>query len=116
MLKDKQLINKVHDGRICVRFEVLLTFGDGLTYPLQYQRQRGVTKEWLDTWTLSLDVPRTLAKDTEVFRIMYSMPRSGLPLTLVAATGMKHLQYELQEEVAQKNVAMFEIGNMTEGM
>ena len=59
---------------------------------------------------------RTRDKDTEVYNFNYIMPRSNLPLELIAATGLKYFQLYIKEEIQLKSNLDFELGEILKGM
>ena len=112
MLTFKDLQNKVYyRGRECVRFEC--------TVPMNEERQVLATFKRMNNpneWNLQIVFDRTRDKVSEGSNFGYIMPRSGLPLELIAATGLKYFQLYLKEENQTKSNLDFELGRILEGM
>lgn len=51
-----------------------------------------------------------------VYEQIFSMPRKGMPLELVVATGLNGLRFVFQEEAAQKEMISYTIAEITKGM
>lgn len=114
MIKLKDLQNRVYNGRDCVRFEYAIMVGDKYVYA-QYRKGDNchITGE---EWNMQLVFGRTRDKDSDVYNFGYVMPKSGMPLELIAATGLKYLQLYIKQEVQMKSSLDFEIGRIVEGM
>lgn len=111
MIKLKDLQNKVYDGKICIRFEYEFVFNKKRVIAYFYK-----DVEDINTWSMQIVFGRTRDKDSEVYSFGYIMPRSGLPLELIAATGLKYFQLYIKEEVQAKSDLDFELGNILQGM
>ena len=64
--------------------------------------------------TIVLD--RTRDADSQVYSFDYIMPKSGLPIGLIAATGLKYFQLYLKEEIQTKSGYDFALGEILRGM
>lgn len=53
----------------------------------------------------------TLVIDYLVYNIPYEVPKVNMDLTMVAAFGLKHFQYELANELEKKSILNFSIGD-----
>lgn len=111
-LKD---LKKTYRGRFCTRFEYDIDLGDGniLTANFVKQEYPGAKE---NEWNMQLVIPRTRDKDSEVYNFGYAMPRSNLPLELIAASGIKYLQLYIKEEVQAKSNMDFVLGEILKGM
>ena len=112
MLKLKDLKNRVYNGRECVRFECNIM----MDKDSKQEIEAVFKKVALTEWRMQILIDGTRDKDTEVYNFRYIMPRSNLPLELIAATGLKYFQLYIKEEVQAKSNLDFELGNILQGM
>lgn len=115
MIRLKDLQNRVYSGKQCVRFDVAIPASDNKFVLAQFTRAQyeGAAD---NEWNMRLVLNRTRDKDSEVYNFGYIMPKSNLPLELIAATGLKYLQLYIKEEVQMKSNMDFAIGEITSGM
>lgn len=111
MLKLKDLQNRVYSGKICTRFECVVPI-DKEHWLLATFKRMNTSNEW----NMQIIIDRTRDKDSEVYNFGYVMPRDGLPLELIAATGLKYFQLYIKNEVQEKSNMDFELGNILQGM
>ena len=52
----------------------------------------------------------------QVYQIMFDVPKNSMDLTMVAAFGLRNIQYQLQQEIQMKSIIDFTIGDMTKDM
>lgn len=122
MLKLKDLQNRVYSGKECIRFECEIPYKKNYTLTARFERMKSIPEDTTHAtysgagWTLQIIISRTRDKDTEVYNFGYIMPRNGLPLELIAATGLKYFQLYIKEEVQAKSNLDFELGNILQGM
>ena len=112
MLSLRDLKNRVYSGKQCMRFECVLMAEDKPIIAA-FERKKSVES---NEWNMRVIIDRTRDKDSDVYNFGYIMPRSDLPLELIAATGLKYFQLYLREEVQTKSLMEFSIGEMLEGM
>ena len=112
MLKLKDLQNRVYSGKDCVRFECIVPVDKDHKILATFHK---VVNDQ-NTWNMQVIIDRTRDKDSEVYNFGYVMPRAGLPLELIAATGLKYFQLYLKEEIQAKSNLDFELGNILQGM
>lgn len=113
MLKLKDLENRVYKGKICVRFEVQVpTDNEGNSLYARFERMSSDENHW----NMNIVTKRTRDKDSEVYNFGYIMPKSNLPLELIAATGLRYFQLHLKEEIQDKSNLDFIIGDIVSGM
>lgn len=112
MLKLKDLYNRVYSGKTCVRFECEVQADKEHNIVAFFKRMRKDENEW----NMQIVIERTRDKDSEVYNFGYIMPKSNLPLELIAATGLKYFQLHIKEEVQFKTNLDFELGRIVEGM
>lgn len=111
MIKFKDLQNRVYSGNICTRFEHTVKIDKEHSILTTFKRMDNHNE-----WNMQIIIDRTRDKDSEVYNFGYIMPKSNLPLELIAATGLKYFQLYLKEEVQIKSNLDFEIGRIVEGM
>ena len=112
MLSLGDLKNRVYSGKQCMRFECMFMAEDKPIIAA-FERKKSVES---NEWNMRVIIDRTRDKDSDVYNFGYIMPRSDLPLELIAATGLKYFQLYLREEVQTKSLMEFSIGEMLEGM
>ena len=112
MIKFKDLQNKIYDDKECVRFEYEIKADEKHKIIATFRRLKSGSAEW----NMQVIFLRTRDKDSEVYNFGYVMPRSDLPLELIAATGLRYFQLYLKEEIQMKSNLDFEIGNIISGM
>lgn len=112
MLILSDLKNRVYSGKQCTRFEYNIMMDKD-------SKQEIVAvfkKVALTEWNMQIIFDRTRDKDSEVYNFGYIMPRDGLPLELIAATGLRYFQLYIKEEIQAKSNLDFELGNILQGM
>lgn len=114
MLTLKNLENRVYSGKQCIRFEYIIKLNNENKDQFIASFKRQLTNP--TEWTMQIVFDRTRDKDSEVYNFGYVMPRDGLPLELIAATGLKYFQLHIKEEVQAKSNLDFELGNILQGM
>lgn len=118
MLRMKNLLNRVYDGKRCIRFEVQIPVSDNHFQLAMFENVPNVVgdHDGSNVWQMRVIIDRDRDKDSDVYKFGYIMPKSGLPLELIAATGLKYFQLYLKNEVQQKSNMDFVLGTMLEGM
>lgn len=111
MLTLKDLENRVYRGKECVRFECVVRMDEEHWITATFKKQQNPCE-----WRMRIVFDRTSEKDSEVYTVGYIMPREGLPLELIAATGLRYFQYHIKDEVQMKSNLDFELGRILEGM
>ena len=112
MLTLKDLDNRVYSGKICTEFNYILK--DEKRKPkFRANFTRGQEE---NEWRMRIVLDRTRDADSQVYTFGYIMPRSNLPLELIAATGLKYFQLYLKEEVQTKIDYDFALGDVLKGM
>ena len=115
MIKLKDLQNRVYSDKDCMRFDYLIPVEDKEPILAVFTKKVQEGRE-LHTWNMKIVIDRTRDKDSEVYNFSYVMPRNGLPLELIAATGLRFFQLYLKEEVQTKSNLDFELGNILQSM
>lgn len=67
-------------------------------------------------WNMRVILPRTRDADSQVYIFCYQMPKDGLPVELVVATGLRYYQLYLQQEIQMKSNFDFVLGELLRGM
>lgn len=111
MIKLKNLQNRVYDGKECIKFECIIPMDKDHWLTAAFQKMQSPRE-----WKMQIIFDRTRDKDSEVYNFGYIMPRSGLPLELIAATGLKYFQLHIKEEIQTKSNLDFALGTILEGM
>lgn len=112
MIKFKDLQNKVYSGKLCTQFEYGILVDENKYVYAKFNRQVEKPTEW----NMQIIFGRTRDKDSEVYNFGYIMPRDGLPLELIAATGLKYFQLHLKQEVQMKSNLDLQLGEVLTGM
>ena len=115
MIKRKDLELHTNVGRQCVGFSYTLTNDKGKMLKAEFNAtdyHSGQPKEWF----MRIVFDRTRDADSQVYNFNYIMPRTGLPLELIAATGLRYFQLHIKEEVQFKSDLDFVLGSIVEGM
>lgn len=112
MIIIKELQNRIYSGKQCVGFDYIArNEKDEIQFEARF-RIGSATNEW----NMQIVFGRTRDKDSEVYNFGYIMPRSALPLELIAATGLKYYHLYLKEEIEQKVSYDFLLGEILKGM
>lgn len=112
MVTLKDLQNRIYSGKQCVGFDYIAKNEKGET---QFEARFRIGAE-KNEWEMQIIFGRTRDKDSEVYNFGYIMPKSGLPLELIAATGLKYFQLYLKEEIESKVSHDFLLGEILKGM
>lgn len=119
MLKLKELVNRVYDGKDCVRFEYeVLDVDRTATDPkrncfvARYQKSKEDSKQW----RMQVVLPRDRDCDSQVYTFDYVLPKEGMELVLIAAIGLKYFQMRIKEEIQQKSDWDFVLGALLKDM
>lgn len=111
MITFKDLKNKVYRDKMCTRFECEIVLKDKIAIA-NFDKCSGESP----SWNMQIVLGRTRDKDSDVYNFSYVMPREGLPLELIAATGLRFFQLYLKDEIQLKTEIEFEIGELVRGM
>lgn len=112
MIVLKDLQNRIYSGKQCIGFDYIVkNEKDEIQFEARFRA--GTEK---NEWVMRIVFDRTRDKDSEVYGFGYIMPRSGLPLELIAATGLKYFQLYLKEEISQKVSYDFLLGEILKDM
>lgn len=119
MIKRKELTNLRHDDERCLigfSYDVV----DKDRSPSDAERQC-FSADWVKgvdegVWNMRVVLPRDRDADSQVYNFCYQMPRDGLPVELIAATGLKYYQLYLKNEIQRKSNFDFVLGELLKDM
>ena len=111
MIEINDLHNKVFLDKKCIRFEYEFVVNDRMTVAYFDRNKDNEAR-----WNMQIVFGRTRDKDSEVYNFDYIMPRKGLPLALIAATGLKYFQLCIKQEVQEKSNIDFALGELLKDM
>lgn len=112
MITLKDLQNRIYSDKQCMGFDYIVKNEKDETQ-FEARFRAGAEK---NEWNVKIILDRTRDKDSDVYNFGYIMPKSGLPLELIAATGLKYYQLYLKEEIQQKVSYDFLLGEILKGM
>lgn len=107
---NNELINRKNepDTKICIGFEYELKIdrGDGTfnIIPVRFTR--------LDKTVWSVE----MVIGNQVYRVGYDIPHPNLDLAMVTAFGLRNIQYQIEQEVQEKSIIDFCIGDTIKEM
>ena len=104
-----ELINRKNnpDTKECIGFEYELLVDDGnnkITFPIRF------TRLGERTWSVEM------VFKSQVYQIMYDVPTPNMDLVMVAAFGLRNLQFEIEQEIQMKSIIDFSIGDVIKEM
>ena len=115
MIRQKELDMHTHAGRQCIGFSYTLQGEEGKMLKADFSAvdyHGGKPKEW----RMQIVLDRTRDADSQVYNFGYIMPKAGLTLELIAATGLKYFQLYIKEEVQMKSNIDMTLSPVLEGM
>lgn len=112
MIVLKELENRIYSGKQCIGFDYIVKNEKG---KVQFEARFRAGEE-NNEWKMQIVFDRTRDKDSEVYTFGYIMPRSNIPLALIAATGLKYFQLYLKGEIESKVSYDFLLGEILNGM
>lgn len=118
MIEIKELKNRVYEQKDCIAFDYELLDSDENKREKKVLMEARFKREKTDgkIWRLMVVFPRTEHADSQVYFVVFQMPKPNMDLRLVCATGLRFFQMKLKEEIQEKVIIDFEIGSVTEGM
>lgn len=113
MIALKELENRIYKDKQCIKFDYIVKDEKGKEmFEARFKRAENDEKEWI----LNVVLERTRDADSQVYSFKYILPRAGLTLELIAAIGLKYFQLYLKEEIQNKTIYDFAIGEVVKGM
>lgn len=110
MIKRSDIENRVYDNNICTRFYTKI-YVDGIE-KLEAKFSRMDAK----MWKMSIIFDRDRDADSQIYNFIYVIPTESMSLEKIAAFGLKFFQLKLKEEIQNKSMVDFAIGETLEGM
>lgn len=119
MIKLKELVNRVYEGKDCIRFEYnvidkakRLEDESRECFTALYRRSKKEPK----AWRMRVILPRDRDCDSQVYTFDYILPKDNMDLGLIAAIGLKYFQLKMKEEVQKKSGWDFLLGEIVKDM
>lgn len=116
MIKLKELVNRVYDGKDCIRFEYEVVQRDGekesSCFIARYWREKDVPVQW----SMQVVIPGNRDCDCQVYTFDYVLPREKMDLALIAAIGLRYFQLRLKEDIQKKTAWDFSLGEVLHDM
>lgn len=114
----KEIENRKYDGKEPVSFEYIIKELEG---PHGESQEMRVWFEKVNPEVYGLEPYRPTYKvftfiDSMVYEKIFQMPKSGMPLEMVVATGLNLLRFTFQKEVAYKEMLSYTIADIIKDM
>ena len=118
MIISKELINRrYNDSKECTGFEYDLTIEDSTGQKVKqtfyFERQDDLD---VKCWKVMTVVINKEFGELKPYNIEYMIPIKNMNLETVAATGLRHVQYLIQQELQYKSMIDFCIGDTINDM
>lgn len=118
MIVSKELINRrYNDSKECIGFEYDLTIEDSTGQKVKqtfyFERQDDLN---VKCWKVMTVVINKEFGELKPYNIEYMIPIKNMSLETVAATGLRHVQYLIQQELQYKSMIDFCIGDTINDM
>lgn len=105
-----ELINRKNDKEtnqpISFEYDLLVENETGNKTELPFRFNRLGDKTWLVEMVFGI----------QVYKVMFDVPKVNMDLVMVAAFGLRNIQYELRQEIEKKSIIDFTIGDETKDM
>lgn len=113
-ITSKDIINRRYDGKECI----------GFTYNLIVENEKGKLEELPcyyrklaeKYWEVTMITKKVNINELKAYNQEYTIPTNSITLEMIAAMGLKYIQYVLQEEIQMKSMIDFCIGDSISGM
>lgn len=118
MIVLKELVNRKHNSSgECIGFEYNLIIEDSTGQPVN-QTFYFNRKDDLDVkcWNIMTLVKKKEIGELKPYDVEYMMPARIIKLETIAATGLRHIQYLIQQELQYKSMIDFCIGDTINDM
>ena len=114
MIALNDLVKRVYRDKECIEFSYFVKDEKGETlFEAVYSKSLNGDGR---TWYARIILDRTRDADSQIYGLGYTMPKTGLPLALIAATGLKYFQLYLREEIDRKVQYDFALGEVLKDM
>ena len=105
-----ELINRKNDkvtgSPMSFEYDLLVEDEPGNKTELPFRFNRLGDKTWLVELVFGM----------QVYKVMFDVPKNSMDLTMVAAFGLRNIQYEIRQEIEKKSIIDFTIGDETKDM
>lgn len=98
--------NKETNQPMSFEYDLLVEDEPGNKTELPFRFNRLGDKTWLVELVVGM----------QVYKVMFDVPKNGMDLTMVAAFGLRNIQYEIRQEIEKKSIIDFTIGDETKDM
>lgn len=109
MITAKDIVLREYKDKECIAFTVLIKL-DEKHFAVRYENIYDNTWGFITTLT---DYAKHAAP--QVYAFKYTVPKSNMPLEMIAAIGLSYWQDSVMEEVQLKNELAFKINEMVNG-
>lgn len=113
MIELKDLKNREVKNNETIKFDYDLEFQTNdqgkLKIPFTFEK---VIESTGNEWKILVRLKPTQEKESQIYEFNYMLPKQNVQLVLVTATGLRLFQMILQEEIQDKSLIDFEIGNL----
>lgn len=117
MIKLKDLEFRKYEGRKCVAFTYSIQIDKDTSIDAKFSLMPDKFSQYPGReWNLSLIIPRSNFADSQVYGVNYVLPKEGMNLELIAATGLKYFQNYIKQEIQIKQSIDFILGDIVGGM
>lgn len=116
MIKAKDLLRRKYDGKDCVGFDCEVDTERMGEIDIRFRKLKRIEfPGYYEAWRVetSMSTDKVLP---HVYTISYTLPKSGLPLELIAATGINYIMDVIREDMRAKEELMFSLNEMVKGM
>ena len=109
-ISPNELVNRKNDqtSKQCLGFEYELNvdMGDNTCRIIPFRFNKLETTVWSVETVIG----------NHVYRVAYDIPHPNMDLVMVAAFGLRNIQYQIEQEVQEKSIIDFTIGDATREM
>lgn len=118
MITSKELINRrYNESKECIGFTYDLIVEDSTGQPaiqtFYFKRQDDLN---VKCWEVLTVVIKKEIGELKPYNIEYIIPVKNMNLEVIAATGLRHIQYIIQQELQYKSMIDFCIGDVINDM
>lgn len=114
MIKLRELEHREYSNKKCTYFEykcrtdeqTLKAKGDDLLFIARFEF---VGDDNIDIWDMQIVLPNKDMQETQVYNKSFALPKKGVGIDLVCATGLRYYQLCLKEEIQRKMLMDFAI-------
>ena len=116
MIQFKDLKNRTYAGKRCTGFQLIKEIDKDLTATVLFRKLK-LEDGTRDIWSAKLIIDdSTLVNTIDLYDVVYEMPKKDMDLTLIAGSGLNHIQVKMQTEIKIKVKTDCIISEMLIGM